>query len=440
VVKPVSTKRNVLTYGVVTVVVQVVGFISGIVTTRALGDAGRGEWQKMLTWHITLSLIMVMGVPNGLLVKLKQKPEEARRYISMAFVLVLIWAIFLIVTGVLVFSFLPFISHSYAPWMRTASQYLMILSIFAVIIPIVQAYDIANNNFERVNKVRAAYGLSVQIILLCLAPMGLLTSKVYAYTFTLIGIFFAIYLFIVYVRTVGFDFTEAKKTLSDLLASILRFSTMDLVNIANAQIDSIVVNMAFSSKTSGHYGLGLNLAQSLNAIQTALVFVLLPKGLERSTEEMKEMMLRVTRVTALVLLVVIPPLFVLIPFFIQLVYQFDIVTATISQIFFVGVFFLILARLLSQIPAAMEKPQYSSVCQVAGLAVTIPLLFYLGAQYNTIGISIAMSVGYFIQFITICIVLNKYFSISWNRFIPKIADVRWLLLYITHRGKGKAIS
>ena len=73
------------------VLILIVGLLTGIITARVLGAAGRGEMAAIIYWPQLLSYVLTLGLPSALIYNMKSRPEEAESLISVA-----IWSGFIL--------------------------------------------------------------------------------------------------------------------------------------------------------------------------------------------------------------------------------------------------------------------------------------------------------------------------------------------------------
>jgi enterobacterial common antigen flippase len=424
-----STKFTIMLHIVTTVITQSLGIVMSQVVSHVVGPKGWGSCQQILTIPTFIASLMVMGVSSALILRIKQKPSESVRYTTAALIIATAWGILLILfTSVM----LPYIGKQYTPVVLHMVQIMMACLVISAIVPVVQAFNTAKNQFTRANFLRVLPGNLACVISIALALSVKITPVMYIGVFLVINIITAILCLGFHVKDNGLDISGFISTASDLTRQIGKFATMDVVNILSAQIDYLFINLVFRDEQFGNYVFGWNILQLLTIIQGGIIFVLLPKGLERSVEEMQEMVLRTMRLMMIFLFLIALPVYFLIPFLVHLRNKF-VLASDVAQGLLPGIIFMMLSRLLAQIFAARGKPQDASFCQGIGLICSIPLFIYMYfvPVYGVHGVAVTMTIMYTMQFISTCVSLHKKYSISYSSFLPKKSDLKWALSFIT---------
>jgi O-antigen/teichoic acid export membrane protein len=126
-----SGRRNIAGTAVTNGLLGAIGIMTGVISARWLGPAGRGELAAIQMWPSLLASLAMIGLPDAVVYFCAKHPSESRRYLVTAGVLVLSLMPAFALAGYLV---IPHVLSAQSPRIIQAARiYLILMPIYALV-------------------------------------------------------------------------------------------------------------------------------------------------------------------------------------------------------------------------------------------------------------------------------------------------------------------
>jgi O-antigen/teichoic acid export membrane protein len=182
--------------------------------------------------------------------------------------------------------------------------------------------------------------------------------------------------------------------LKNLLSYGVRAWGADLIGTVANQVDRLMVVGLLAPQLMGLYVVAQSAANLLNVLPAAMVPVLLPKAVDRSTEEIVQLTGRAARVTLLVLLAAGLPLILLGGFLLHLFYGAKFAGSTgVLRLLVIESVLDGVTYVLSQAFLAAGIPGTVALLQGVGLVSAIPLLAFFVPRWGLMGAGLAVLIA-----------------------------------------------
>jgi enterobacterial common antigen flippase len=332
----------------------VVSILTGVITARYLGPIGRGEFAAINLWPGFLSGIATFGIPSALVYCFKRYPEDEQSLLSTSLIISSGIGLLVMIGGAIG---IPFWMSNYSPATISAAQAFMLMAPLSLIsFNFVAALE-ATNKFSIANHSRYLPQLFILLALVllvmtkCLNPLT--SSLAYAFPVIPMMAFMGFRLR----RKIQFKRERFWLDSRHLLGYGVRSYGIDLLGAMSLQISSALVVGLLSPAEMGFYAIALNISRLFGTLQGSVISVLLPRIAARTTQEVISVVGRATRLSMLILILVVSLVFAFCPFIIQTLYGrgFDQVTSVL-RLLLIEVVIACAVWLLTQAFMALDKP------------------------------------------------------------------------------------
>jgi O-antigen/teichoic acid export membrane protein len=376
-----------------------INFGTGVITARLLGPHGRGEQAAIILWPQVFALATTLGLPSALLYNLRRHPERASQLFSVALLIGTPMGGIATVAGVL---FIPRWLTQYSPEVVHFAQWAMFTAPLVLLSLTFNFVLQAREEFALFNAVRYLNPLATLLALVSLALIHDLTpfNAALAYLAPTVPIFLwmLIRLWRLYRPTWRGLGWAAKR----LTSYGVRSYGVDLVGQLSLYLDRAFVVGMLTPASMGLYTVALSLAQMLNVFPNAAVSVLFPKASGRSVEEAASLAGRAARGSLTMTALAAVGLGILSPWALSMVYGREFLDAI--HVFRLLLFVMVLRSVtyvLAQTFMAVGRPGLVTIPQIAGLALSVPLLLVLVPRYGLEGVGLALLISATVRFVIV---------------------------------------
>jgi O-antigen/teichoic acid export membrane protein len=405
---------------------------TGILTTRMLRPAARGELTAIILWPVFLASLFSFGLQTSLVFHLRKSPEEQGPLVSTA-----LWA------GLVCGSLAALLGAIFIPlWLRQyPPQIVTVARLFLLSTPLCSLMFMGRSVFEG----RGDYYASNLVQLFTpvpslLALIGLsVCHKMTPFTAGLAYALGGIPVFIWMVRRLRRSLPHGRvrfgakmRSFKKLLHYGVRSYGIDLLGTLALQVDQLLVIGLLSPAAMGTYVVALSLSRVLNVFQQSAVMVLFPKAAGASADVIIAMTGRVARLSTIVAAVCAFLVAALGPILIRLVYG-PAYGAAVSalRILVLEVVLAGLTYVLAQAFMALGRPGVVTLLQATGLAICIPLMLWWIPRFGIAGAAMALLCSTAARLLLVTTSLKVMFGRSRISLLPRTEDVRTLLDTIT---------
>jgi O-antigen/teichoic acid export membrane protein len=379
------------------VAIMALGMLGGILMARALAPDGRGQVAAILVYAQLLSWIFNGGLAAGNLYYINKEPANKAIILTNALVYSLVTSLPSLAIGwVIVIYWLP----EYEYWVRFSAI------LFFGLVPLSVATDYlisaqqALKKFGWFNGMRLGRQALQTTGIVVLFVFGWLTVPL---TVVTVGAANSIVGFIVlgwyvknYWKERRLDFAVFRRCFSFGLKSYLG----TLTNTSGRHLDQLILVPIVTSAELGLYAVALSLSSAVMTIAQSVSAVVLPQVASRSRRSGKSYLIRSSKYTGAVLIVVSAALFGLAPYLIGLLYgEAFLSSVPLFHVLLIAGFFLGIGDLLTQGLNGLGRPVQGSLAEFVSIVINLTVLLLLVAKVGVIAAAVAAVVAYLIRFV-----------------------------------------
>jgi O-antigen/teichoic acid export membrane protein len=392
------------------IVVFVLSLINSIIINRALGPKLLGKFFLVTTSAALIVNIVSMGinVSNSTLV------AKDRSKINALFTQSILISLIIGVTIIIVFSIGTNIFSEVL--LKGVEPELILLALLAVPVLLYFAYwsaimvGLEEISFlNRYNLFTNVLSLFISVIVLVVLKLGI---KELLYASLINNSFLSFFCgFIIFKKNGGIRFVLDLKIIKESFILGIKTHIGNIAHFIFHRIDYFLVNYLLGAKAVGYYGLATSMAERIWMIISPLYTVTFAKITSSSFKESKELVARILRSTIFLLILLAVAMGTIGHWLIKFIYGEEFLPAYLPMslllpgvIFFGASWFLGLFFI-----GQMKKPETTSIIAWIGLAISLPLYFWLIKMMGIAGAAIASSVTYIFIFSA---TLSQFIKIS----------------------------
>lgn len=433
--------KNLLSSVLTQVPIFLLGIVSGVFSTRILGEDAKGAFSLFQANYLLFLLFFSFGIQTGIVyfISSKKYTEEVIAGISTTIFTVSSLALLLLLFALFSFNYEVIL----LPVNYTKTEYLIalfFLFFFSFLNSLITSFFQARSMFKIINWVSIINSLlnatffiilysyfkhveprhnaeKFNYVLVSSIILLIINSLLWLYLFkTKINIKPK---FTSYIYSIMKDFTSY---------SLLIYIGM-FINFFNYRLDLWIVNYYSNEKDLSYYSLATNIVQIILYISVTIGSVILPNLSNYAIEERIKNFTLISRFSftfflALVL-IAISSASLVIPFMYGMEFEKTIIP---FQILSIGILFSCITQIFSMLLVSSNQNKYNIIACSIGLVFTVLFDLLLIPQYGIIGASIATLISYFVIFaLTYFIILKKLDIKSKNLFIPSKENIKYIL-------------
>lgn len=424
------------------------GIISGIFSTRILGEEAKGIFSLFQANYLLLLLIFSFGIQTGMVyfISSKKYTEEIVAGIASAIFLLSSTILLLLLLGSYYLSY----SSVYLPEKFNNITYLFaifLLFLLSFFNSLITAFFQARSKFNIINRISIINSIINAAVfpLLFFYLQYQSISVVAKFNFVLLATLLLLLInslmwLVLYIKHISivpiFSNNISAKIKEFISYSLLIYLGM-FVNFFNYRLDLWIVNHYLDEKQLSHYSLAANINQIILYLSVTIASVILPSLSSGDEESRKKTFIQVSRFSFLFFLSLVISALATSNFIIPLMYGEKFSSSVLPfQILSVGILFSCITQLFSIFLVSSNKNIYNIIACSIGLIFTIVFDIYLIPKFSTIGASVATLISYFVIFIlTYIFVLSRMKIETKNLFLPTKQDFIHLstLIYKTSK-------
>lgn len=406
----------------VSVAVLLLNLLTGVVTARFLGVAGRGEQEAMGVWPLFLAQAFTLGLPSALVYNLKKAPRNASKLFSAS-----------VISGLLAGSLAVAVGAALIPlWLAQHSAVLIgsakILLLFAPAVLLDEIFSSAlraRDDYTLYNVIRFLRPLATIGALLTLALLGLLTPFRACLCYLVPSLPISVWL----LRRLWHLYRPTWRNLGREARSLssygLRSYGVDLLGALSLQLDKALVVGLLSASSMGLYVVALSLAKMLNIFQAAAITVLFPQASGLSADEAVDLAGRTARISTALTVVAAALLGILGPWVLELLYGPEFRGgANLMRLLIVVTIFEGTGSVLAQAFMATDRPGLITLLQGLGLLLNLPLLLVLVPAFGLLGAGVSLLLTSFVRLLAILLAFPRVLATPPPRLWLNASDLR----------------
>lgn len=432
--------KNLISSVLTQIPVFFLGVLSGVFSTRLLGDEGKGVFSLIQANMQLFVLIFSIGIQTGVVYFISSKKISEQLVIGMATTVFLINSFLLL--ALLLVSYILNLNHLFLPDGYTQLFYLafiFIMYLFSFLNSLFSSVFQAHSKFKTINFISIANSIINVVLFSTLffvssSQLNNPVSRLNIILFITTAVLFINTLMWVYYYnkhinikpSFNFEFKHQFKTFLSYNSSI--YIGM-FINFFNYRLDLWIVNHYLPEKDLSYYSLAANINQIILYLSVTIASVLLPNLSGKTEDERVELFIKVSRICFMFFGVIILTAYLLSSFIIPFMYGNEFENTVIPfQIILPGMLFSCITQLFSIFIVSANRNIFNIIACSFGLVFTLILDLILIPKIGINGASIATSLSYFIIFllsyIFVIYLLNKK---TLNLFIPKRHDLSMVI-------------
>ncbi len=401
-----------------------VTILTGLVSAALLGATGRGVLAALLTGPAFLSGVCSMGLHAAVIYRMKEKPDDAKRYFGTALILALAFGTAAIAIGWIV---TPYWLHKYD---ADTISYGRLLLLF---LPLTMATWTMTGAAESQGWFTFANGTLYLQNCAVLALLGLLAwtkhitpeTAAFAYMAPTVPVF--LYFLARMLHRAKPDFRISIWHVHTLLSYGIRLYGVDLLNTCLQYGDQLIAVTILPAQLVGAYSVAQSIARLPNVIATGVSSVLFPSVAARHQGHVLEKVALSFRLVTLVSAAASLGLAIIGPRLLLLIYGPSFAPAiTPMRILLVATTISNGTAILYQAYAASGRPGFITLCEALGLLTSLPLMALLATMFGANGVAAAVLIGATLRAASATAGLNLVLHAPWPRLVPDTSDLRRL--------------
>ena len=369
-----------------------VNLLTGVVVARTLLAHGRGEMAAIALWPTLFGNFFGLGINLAVIYNIKKDPGHQRNYFSTALVAMTLLGGVAAIVGAIV---LPHTLAKYPPDVIRSAQWLMVFSVQVLVQYMLQATLEARGRFDLSNQLRYVPLLLTLAGLVALAALHGLTPLRAVLCYNLPAAVLTLATLFALRDYFPLRLERWRVDLKTLLSFGLRSYGNDLVNTFSWQIEQGLIVALLSPENLGYFAVATNVSRMLGVVHSSFVIVVMPKAAGiADKDEVVELAARAARISSSITGIVAIALAATIPFVMPLAYGHSFGRAVIvAQLLMLDVLMQGIVAVLSQAFVALGRPASTTIFQIAGIAISAPMLLFLVPRYGVVGAAIAFVIA-----------------------------------------------
>ena len=401
--------------------------VTGVISARALGPAGRGELAAISLIPNVVSALLTFGLPAAVLYHLKRSAELSRELTGAAIVMAISLGVIAVGVCELV---IPYVFHQYD------ASIIMLARWFVLVLPLTIFTYVGWSVFESAgdfwyaNRARLFSPLLTLVMLVVLAALHRVTVLTAGLSYALPNLPVALRNLFDIIRRYKPRFSPAAAPYRMLTSYGLRSYGSDILKLIGTQFDQILVVAFLPPAQMGLYSVSLSLAWVLQIVQNSVSRVLLPRVSAQSLAVVVAAVGRSARVAGALTALACVALIVLGPFLLHLFYGDRFAGATgVVRVLAIEAFFAGTTAVLVQAFLALGRPGTVTLFQSVGIALSVPLMIVLIPRTGLIGAAVALLIATLVRFAVVLAAFPALLHIAPPALLLGRADIR----YVTDR-------
>jgi O-antigen/teichoic acid export membrane protein len=394
--------------------------VTGVLTARLLGPAGRGEFAAIQLWGMLLISLGSLGVPEALAYFTGRRPEAAGQLITSAWAVMLPLSVFWILLG---YWLLPILLQKYSEQVIQAAQLFLLVLPMAYISSANMAHQGLRQFFSwGVFRLHKPFVYAVLLILLGL--LGLATP----YTLTLaliassaVGPILVIYL----IRRSAIRLSPPNLIqMRDMLSYGLRSVMGSVPEQLNVRLDQFVMVLFLSSTDLGLYVVAASwslmfapIVRTINIVTFSYV------SSSRTKSDQLDLFASSLRISTWIILLANLGLLLATPVLLPLLYGPEFQAALgAAMILLIASGFYSFKLILSGGLRGLGYPEATAYAEILSLAATAVLLFVLLPPLGILGAAIASMLAYLLAVVVLLLFTLRNTSLTLRSMLALNSD------------------
>ncbi len=399
------------------------GVVTSLLTAWALGPEGRGDLAVIVLYPNVVALAVGFGLPQAHRYFLAREPEEISPLFSNA-------VIFAVVTGILALAAAEWIVPSLIGTRSEAVVWLV--KIYLINIPLALLYDLMAGMLEGSRQFKWAalarivfFGIQSTVYFL-LWNFGLLTVYTAALTMIVAQTANTLTASISVYRVLKPRWKPCWITWKKSITFGLKYHVGVVTSFTTLRLDQLMLSSMATSVEIGLYVIAVRLSEITTVLASSIAEVLMPEvAASKHAERSAQLLLRSLRLMIYVYLLILIPLFLLVPTLLEFAFGTEFLAAagTLRLLLVASMVWSIGAIIISGLNG-FGYPGLSTVSRLSSAVVTVFALLYWLPRYGIVGAALSSLVGYSVMLAVALFWLVKKNNIRLGEvFRPRLSDI-----------------
>jgi O-antigen/teichoic acid export membrane protein len=373
------------------------GVLTGIMSARMLGPAGRGEFAAINVWPLGIVLLLSVGINQGIAFHLGRRNFSLSEVATTTTAIGFIQSVLAIIIGLLV---VPVVLAKYSPEVRLLGITFVLLTPALILSGYPANFFQGLQDMHRFNLIRvvapSVYCLGLAV--LYLARRGTLQGVIYWQLFGYVAaLSFGLVMAWHFLRP---RFQWNRAALPAIIHYGLRVQATNLTNYFNQRIDQMMLSLFVSPNQLGLYAVAVTLSTAVTVFPQAAGIVTFSRGSGQDQDHARKTIGHSFRASLVWLLAVCVILFAFAPSLIRLVFGPAFEGSILAcRILLPGALVTGLNQVLYNGASALGRPGLPSIAEGISMALTAIGLYLLIPRYGYLGAAMVSTVAYTVSFL-----------------------------------------
>lgn len=438
--------KNIINSVLTQVPVFLLGIISGVFSTRILGEEAKGVFSLFQANYLLFVMLFSFGIQTGIVYFVSSKKYSEQIVAGLSFAVFTVCSVLL--TGMLLTAYYMDFSSYFFPEGYNSLPYVfsvVVLFILTFFNNLITSFFQAHSMFSIINRISLINSV-VNAILFSIVYFFILNrdfAPSERFDYVLILTIFLVFInslvwLILYLNKINVK-PKMSNITSEIVKKFIGYSLLiylgTVINFFNYRLDLWIVNYFLDEKELSHYSLAANIAQIILIVAVTIASVILPKLSNETDEKKFEIFTLVSRASFSVFFILIMIAIITANFLIPLMYGDEFIPTIVPfQILAIGIFISCITQIFTIIVITLNKSKYNIYACAIGLIFTVFFDVYLIPKYNINGAAIATLISYFVIFlVTYYLIITKTEITTKNLFLLTKSDLSVGLSYIKRR-------
>ena len=262
-------------------VLAAMALVTGSLTARFLGPAGRGELAAMQTWAVMIALLAALGLPDAVVYFTSRMPQRGGQYLASAVCLHLISAVPFILASWLV---LPLLLQAQTPEVISAAQWYTAAFVLLQATQGMLLHPLrGRNDFVPWNLLRILYMVGWLTVLLLAGLLQRATPQFLAVGFLLSLVIVGVPTLLVVMRRVPGPLANDTQVWRPMLSYGLPLALGSVPQMFNLRLDQLMMAALLPPTSLGYYAVAVAWGSAAGPLLNGIGAVLFPRVANAST-------------------------------------------------------------------------------------------------------------------------------------------------------------
>lgn len=438
--------KNIINSVLTQVPVFLLGIVSGIFSTRILGEEAKGVFSLFQANYLLFVMLFSFGIQTGIVYFVSSKKYSEQIVAGLSFAVFTVCSVLLTVM-LLTAYYMDFSSYFFPEGYNSLPYVFSVVVLFILTFfnNLITSFFQAHSMFSIINRISLINSV-VNAILFSIVYFFILNrdfAPSERFDYVLILTIFLVFInslvwLVLYLNKINVK-PKMNNITSDIVKKFIGYSLLiylgTVINFFNYRLDLWIVNYFLDEKELSHYSLAANIAQIILIVAVTIASVILPKLSNETDEKKFEIFTLVSRASFSVFFILIVTAIITANFLIPLLYGKEFSPTIVPfQILAIGIFISCITQIFTIIVITLNKSKYSIYACAIGLIFTVFFDLYLIPIYNINGAAIATLISYFVIFlVTYYLIITKTEITTKNLFLLTKSDLSVGLSYIKRR-------